>query len=205
MLSTIAELEALYGAPSERAVRKEIDYVNADYRRFIELSPFVVLATGGPDGLDCSPRGDAAGFVRIVDERTLALPDRVGNNRADSLHNVLAAPHVALLFMVPGVGEMLRVNGRGRVSVDPALLASFAVEGKAPRSVLMIDVDAVYFHCAKAAARSKLWDAAQHVERSQLPSAGGILRRIGSEHYGEHFDDVAYDIDLAERMKKGLY
>ena len=205
MLSTIAELEALYGAPGERAVRKEIDYVNADYRRFIELSPFVVLATGGPDGLDCSPRGDAPGFVRIVDERTLALPDRVGNNRADSLHNVLAAPHVALLFMVPGVGEMLRVNGRGRVSVDPALLGSFAVEGKLPRSVLLIDVDAVYFHCAKAVARSKLWEPSQHVERSQLPSAGRMLRRIGSEQYGENFDDVAYDIDLAERMKKGLY
>ena len=205
MPSTLAELEARYGTPSERSARKEIDHVNADYRRFIEASPFVVLATGGPDGLDCSPRGDAPGFVRVVDERTLALPDRSGNNRVDSLRNVVATSQLGLLFMVPGVGEMLRVNGRGRVSVDPALLASFAVDGKLPRSVLVIDVDAVYFQCSKAAARSKLWDPASQVERSRLPSAGQMLQRITREQHGEHFDDVAYDIDLAERVKTGLY
>ncbi|PXW22481.1 pyridoxamine 5'-phosphate oxidase family protein [Paraburkholderia caballeronis] len=201
MLTTITELEALYGEPHERAVRKEINYVNADYRRFIELSPFVVLATAGPDGLDCSPRGDAPGFVRIVNERTLALPDRIGNNRIDSLRNVVAKPHVALLFVVPGVGETLRVNGRGRIANDPALLESFAVDGKPPRSVLMIDVDSVYFHCSKAIARSKLWDPARHVERSQLPSAGDMHRRIN----GESFDARAYDADLAQRMKTSLY
>ncbi|TDV34451.1 hypothetical protein C7405_108182 [Paraburkholderia caballeronis] len=201
MLTTITELEALYGEPHERAVRKEINYVNADYRRFIELSPFVVLATAGPDGLDCSPRGDAPGFVRIVDERTLALPDRIGNNRIDSLRNVVAKPHVALLFVVPGVGETLRVNGRGRIANDPALLESFAVDSKPPRSVLMVDVDSVYFHCSKAIARSKLWDPARHVERSQLPSAGDMHRRIN----GESFDARAYDADLAQRMKTSLY
>jgi len=201
MLTTIAELEALYGQPHERSVRKEIGYVNEDYRRFIELSPFVVLATAGPDGLDCSPRGDAPGFVRIVDERTLALPDRIGNNRVDSLRNVVEEPHVGLLFMVPGAGETLRVNGRARISNDPALLESFAVDGKPPRSVLVIDVEAVYFHCSKAIARSKLWDPARHVERSQLPSAGEMLRRVS----GETFDAHAYDAELAQRIKKHLY
>lgn len=202
---TIAELEAHYGAPNERSVRKEIDHVNADYRRFIELSPFVVLATGGPEGLDCSPRGDVPGFVRILDSRTLALPDRPGNNRVDSLRNMVAAPQVGLLFIVPGVGETLRVNGRARVSLDPELLASFAMDGKPPRSVLLIDVQSVYFHCAKAIVRSNLWDPAHHVERSQMPSAGEMLRRVNAEQYGETFDVERYEADLAERMKKNLY
>jgi uncharacterized protein len=205
MLTTTAELEAHYGPANERSLRKEIDHVNADYRRFIELSPFVVLATGGPDGLDCSPRGDAPGFVRILDERTLALPDRPGNNRVDSLHNVVAAPQVGLLFMVPGVGETLRVNGRARVSLDAELLASFAVDGKPPRSVLLIEVDSVYFHCSKAIVRSSLWDPARQVERTQLPSAGEMLRRVNAEQYGETFDVERYEADLTERMKKSLY
>lgn len=160
-----------------------------------------MLATSGPEGLDCSPRGDAPGFVRIIDERTLALPDRVGNNRIDSLRNIIANPHLALLFVVPGVGETLRVNGRGRISADAALLESFAVDGKLPRTVLLVDVDAVYFHCSKALARSRLWDPTRHVERSRLPSAGAIHRRLN----GETFDAVAYDIELVERMRTSLY
>lgn len=205
MLNTLADLEAHYGTPNERSLRKEIDHVNADYRRFIESSPFVVLATGGPEGLDCSPRGDAPGFVRIVDERTLALPDRPGNNRVDSLRNVIASAQVALLFMVPGVGETLRVNGRARVSTEAALVASFAVDGKPPRSVLVIDVESVYFHCSKAIVRSKLWDASHHVERSHLPSAGEMLRRVNEEQYGETFDVETYEAGLAERIKHSLY
>ena len=205
MLNTLADLEAHYGTPNERSLRKEIDHVNADYRRFIESSPFVVLATGGPEGLDCSPRGDAPGFVRIVDERTLALPDRPGNNRVDSLRNVIASAQVALLFMVPGVGEMLRVNGRARVSTEAALVASFAVDGKPPRSVLVIDVESVYFHCSKAIVRSKLWDASHHVERSRLPSAGEMLRRVNEEQYGETFDVETYEAGLAERITHSLY
>jgi hypothetical protein len=201
MLTTVEQLEALYGEPHERAVRKEIPYVNEDYRAFIEFAPFVVLATAGPEGLDCSPRGDAPGFVRIVDERTLAIPDRVGNNRIDSLRNIIAEPHLALLFVVPGVGETLRVNGRGHISADPALLESFAVDGKLPRTVLLVDVEAVYFHCSKALARSKLWDPARHVERSRLPSAGAIHRRLN----GETFDARAYDLELVERLRTGLY
>jgi PPOX class probable FMN-dependent enzyme len=201
MLTTIEQLETIYGQPHERAVRKEIPYVNEDYRAFIEFAPFVVLATAGPEGLDCSPRGDAAGFVRIIDERTLAIPDRPGNNRIDSLRNIIVEPRLALLFVVPGVGETLRVNGRGRISDDAALLESFAVEGKLPRTVLLVDVDAVYFHCSKALVRSRLWDPERHVERSRLPSAGAIHRRIN----GQTFDALAYDLELAERVRTTLY
>jgi PPOX class probable FMN-dependent enzyme len=201
MLTTLEQLEQVYGQPHDRAVRKEISYVNEDYRAFIEYSPFVVLATAGEDGLDCSPRGDAPGFVRVIDERTLAIPDRVGNNRVDSLRNIIVEPHLALLFVVPGVGESLRVNGRGRISIDDALLESFAVDGKRPRTVLIVDVDAVYFHCSKALVRSKLWDPARHVERSRLPSAGAMHRRIN----GGTFDADAYDRDLVERIRTSLY
>jgi PPOX class probable FMN-dependent enzyme len=201
MLTTIEELETIYGEPNERALRKEIPYVNEDYRAFIELAPFAVLATAGPEGLDCSPRGDAPGFVRIIDEKTLAIPDRVGNNRIDSLRNIIVEPRLALLFVVPGVGETLRVNGRGRISNEAALLASFAVDGKLPRTVLLVDVDAVYFHCSKALARSRLWDPARHVERSRLPSTGSILKRLS----GDTFDAVKYDLELVERLRTGLY
>ncbi|MFM0727251.1 pyridoxamine 5'-phosphate oxidase family protein [Paraburkholderia strydomiana] len=201
MLTTIEQLEALYGQPHERALRKEIAYVNEDYRAFIEVAPFAVLATAGPDGLDCSPRGDAPGFVRVVDERTLALPDRIGNNRLDSLRNIIVEPRLALLFIIPGVGESLRVNGRGRITSDAEWLDSFAVEGKLPRTVLLIDVDSVYFHCSKALVRSKLWDPARHVERSQLPSAGEIHRRLN----GAGFDAATYDREFAERVRTTLY
>ncbi|CAE6759284.1 pyridoxamine 5'-phosphate oxidase family protein [Paraburkholderia haematera] len=201
MLTTIDQLEAIYGQPHERSVRKEIPYVNEDYRALIEAAPFVVLATAGPEGLDCSPRGDAPGFVRVIDEHTLALPDRIGNNRVDSLRNIIVEPHLALLFVIPGVGESLRVNGRGRISNDPEWLDSFAVEGKLPRTVLLIDVDTVYFHCSKALVRSKLWDPVHHVERSRLPSAGEIHRRIN----GTQFDALTYDRELAERVRTTLY
>ncbi|WP_118183725.1 pyridoxamine 5'-phosphate oxidase family protein [Paraburkholderia phosphatilytica] len=200
-LTTIEELEAIYGHPHERAVKKEIAYVNAAYRAMIEASPLVVLATAGPEGLDCSPRGDAPGFVELLDERTLAIPDRPGNNRLDSLRNVIANPRLALLFVVPGMGETLRVNGRGRITRDPELLARFAVDGKLPRTVLIVDVDAVYFHCSKAMVRSHLWDPARHVERSRLPSAGEIHRSI----VGDGFDVATYDRDLAERVRTQLY
>jgi uncharacterized protein len=205
MLTTIEQLEALYAQPGERALRKEIPYVNDDYRAFIAAAPFAVLATSGPDGLDCSPRGDAPGFVRLVDERTLALPDRPGNNRLDSLRNVIVDPRLALLFVIPGVGETLRVNGRGRISNEAALLDSFAVDGKLPRTVLLIDVDAVYFHCSKALVRSQLWDPARHVERSRLPSTGAILQRIIATNDGEPFDAAAYDRELPERVRATLY
>ena len=201
MLTTLEQLEAIYGQPHERALRKEIPFVNEDYRAFIEHAPFVVLATAGPEGLDCSPRGDAPGFVRIVDERTLAIPDRLGNNRIDSLRNIVREPHLALLFVVPGVGETLRVNGGGRITDDPEWLESFAIDGKPPRTVLLVDIDAVYFQCSKALVRSKLWDPSRHVERSQLPSTGAILGRLSDPA----FDAAAYDRDLPERVRATLY
>lgn len=187
-IASIAELEALYGAPVEAATVKEVDYITPHYRAYIEASPFATLATSGPEGLDCSPRGDRPGFVRVHDESTLMLPDRRGNNRIDSLRNIVRDPRVALLFLIPGFGNTLRVNGRAHLSVAPDLLASFAVEGKPPRSVMVMEVDAVYFQCARALVRSELWDAALHVDPRSLPSAGQILAalsrdRVGGESY----------------------
>lgn len=171
-LSRVEELERIYGHPKGLAVTKEIPFLNEHYRAFIETAPFVVLATAGPGGLDCSPKGDTPGFVRILDERTLAIPDRPGNNRIDGLRNVVDDPRVALLFIVPGAGETLRVNGRATVTDDADLLASFAVNGKLPRTVILVVVDAAYIHCSKAIMRSKLWDPTRHVERTRLPSLG---------------------------------
>ena len=148
-LTTIAELEALYGQPVEAATVKEVDRITPHYRAYIEASPFASLATSGPEGLDCSPRGDKPSFVRVADEKTLMLPDRRGNNRIDSLRNIVRDPRVALLFLIPGVGNTLRVNGRAHLSVEPDLLASFMVDDKPPRSVTVIEVDAVYLQCAR--------------------------------------------------------
>ncbi|MGE8566158.1 Pyridoxamine 5'-phosphate oxidase [compost metagenome] len=196
-----AALQALYGEPGEASLKKEVDHVHPHYRAFIEAAPFAMLATCGPDGLDASPRGDPAGFVEVEDEKTLLLPDRRGNNRMDSLLNVLADPRVALLFLVPGVGETLRVNGTARISVDPALLERFAMDGKLPRSVLIIDVQTVYFQCSRALLRSRLWDPATQVPRSALPSTGRIL----SDLTAGTFDGVAYDRDLPARVAGTLY
>ncbi|WP_342067181.1 pyridoxamine 5'-phosphate oxidase family protein [Achromobacter kerstersii] len=194
-------LQALYGAPGEASLKKEVDHVHPHYRAFIEAAPFAVLATSGPGGLDASPRGDPAGFVVVEDEKTLLLPDRRGNNRVDSLQNVLADPRVALLFLIPGVGETLRVNGTARISVDPALLARFEMDGKLPRSVLIVDVQTVYFQCSRALLRSRLWDASTQVPRSALPSVGRVL----SDLTAGTFDGVTYDRDLPARVASTLY
>ncbi|MCS3507751.1 pyridoxamine 5'-phosphate oxidase family protein [Achromobacter sp. JUb104] len=201
LVTNPAALQALYGEPGEASLKKEVDHVHPHYRAFIEAAPFAMLATCGPDGLDASPRGDPAGFVVVEDEKTLLLPDRRGNNRMDSLLNVLADPRVALLFLVPGVGETLRVNGTARISVDPALLERFAMDGKLPRSVLIIDVQTVYFQCSRALLRSRLWDPATQVPRSALPSTGRIL----SDLTAGTFDGVAYDRDLPARVAGTLY
>ncbi|HCQ46233.1 flavin-nucleotide-binding protein [Achromobacter spanius] len=201
LVTDAAALQALYGAPGEASLKKEVDHVHPHYRAFIEAAPFAMLATSGPDGLDASPRGDPAGFVVVEDEKTLLLPDRRGNNRVDSLLNVLADPRVALLFLVPGVGETLRVNGTARVSVDPALLERFAMDGKQPRSVLIVDVQTVYFQCSRALLRSRLWDPATQVPRSALPSTGRIL----SDLTAGTFDGAAYDRDLPARVAGTLY
>lgn len=156
-LKTFADLEAVYGAPNPRSLLKEIDHLNADYRAFVEASPFIVLSSVGAQGTDASPKGDAPGFVRILNERLLAIPDRPGNNRIDNLRNIVEDGRVSVLFIVPGVGETLRVNGTATISADPELLASFAVQGRLPRSVILVQVLTVYFHCSKALVRSKLW------------------------------------------------
>ena len=184
ILKTEAELEAIYGRPVEASTVKEVNWITPHYRAYIEASPYAALATSGPEGLDCSPRGDRPGFVRVHDEKTLMLPDRRGNNRIDSLRNIVRDPRVALLFMIPGVGNTLRVNGRAHLSVAPDLLQSFAVEEKAPRSVAVIEVDAVYFQCARALVRSELWNPERHVDAKSLPSAGQILAALSNERVG---------------------
>jgi len=200
-IADVATLERLYGAPTGAAVEKEIDYLHPHYRALIAASPFVVLATSGPDGLDTSPRGDAAGFVIVEDEKTLLIPDRRGNNRIDSLRNIVSNPHVALLFLIPGVGETLRVNGRAIISTAPALLERFSVGGKLPRSVIVVSVDTVFFQCARAIFRSRLWDPAQHIERGSLPSLGTIVGDISQSR----IEGKEYDRGLYERLKGALY
>ena len=184
ILKTQAELEAIYGQPAEASTVKEVNWITPHYRAYIEASPYAALATSGPEGLDCSPRGDKPGFVRVHDEKTLMLPDRRGKNRIDSLRNIVRDPRVALLFMIPGVGNTLRVNGRAHLSIAPDLLESFAVEEKAPRSVTVIEVDAIYFQCARALVRSELWNPARHVDPKSLPSAGQILAALSNERVG---------------------
>jgi PPOX class probable FMN-dependent enzyme len=200
-ITDVETLEKLYGTPSGAAVEKEIDYLHPHYQRLIAASPFFVLATGDPESMDASPRGDAPGFVVVADEKTLLIPDRRGNNRVDSLRNIITNPRVALLFLIPGIGETLRVNGRAEISTDPALLARFNVEGKLPRSVLVVRVDTVFFQCARAIFRAKLWDPARHAERSSLPSLGTIVSDITHAR----FDGKEYDKGLYERLKAALY
>ena len=201
VISNLEQLEAIYGKPGERALWKEIDYLNDDYCAFVKASPFVVLASIGSEGSDCSPRGDPAGFVSILDNRTLAIPDRPGNNRIDNLRNIVSDPRVSLLFLIPGVGEALRVNGRAYISTDPELLASFEVRGKLPRTVIVVKIQAAYFHCAKAIVRSDLWNPATHVPRDSLPTAGQMHRRLS----GNDFDGETYDRQLPARTISELY
>lgn len=201
LISDITVLEGLYGTPSQPAIVKELDYIHPIYKQFIELAPFVVLSTGGQDGLDGSPRGDGAGFVVVEDENTLLLPDRLGNNRIDSLRNIVEDPRVALLFLVPGVGETMRVNGRATISIDPALLARFIVNGKLPRSVICVHVETIFFQCSKALVRSDLWNPDKHLDRTALPSTGTILAEVSKGR----IDAKEYDEALPKRVKTMLY
>ena len=200
-VTSVEQLERVYGAPYGPSILKEADRITANYRAFIEAAPFFALASVGPDGMDCSPRGDPPGFVRVHDERTLLIPDRQGNNRIDTLRNILVDPRVALLFLIPGCGETIRVNGRAGISVDPTLAQTFVMNGKTPRAVIVVTVDRIYFQCAKAIVRSKLWDASRHVDRKSLPSAGTILADLtGGKIGGE-----AHDRAAPERLKATLY
>lgn len=200
-ITTIAELEALYGTPSGPAVAKEVERLTSGYRAMIEAAPFAVIATVGPEGLDCSPKGDPAGFVRVIDDTTLAIPDRPGNNRLDGMRNVLRDPRISILFLIPGVGETLRVIGRASISVDPELMASFAINGKLPRSVMIVQIERVFFHCSKAIVRSKLWDEATKIPRTQLPSTGTIIAEVSGGTLG----GADYDRAAPDRIQKMLY
>jgi len=200
-ITTFEQLEAVYGLPLETATVKEVHRLTPLYRAYVEASPFVLLATSGPEGLDCSPRGDRPGFVRVVDLKTLLMPDRRGNNRVDSLRNIVRDPRVALLFMVPGSGNTLRVIGRAEIRTDDALLASFTVEDKPPRSVLKITIQAAYFQCSRAIVRSELWNPEKHVDPASLPTPGQMLADISGDRVGG--DD--YDRAWPERARRTLW
>jgi PPOX class probable FMN-dependent enzyme len=193
VVESLAELEALYlPAPAPASMVKVTDRVTPHYRRLIEASPFAALATIGPEGIDCSPRGDQPGFVRIADERTLMMPDRRGNNRIDSLRNIVRDPRCAFLFLIPGSGTTLRANGLAHLSIEPDLLASFAVEDKPPRSVVVLEIREIYFQCARAIIRSELWNPDRHVDPATLPTPGEILAAMTADAVGGKTYDEAW-------------
>jgi PPOX class probable FMN-dependent enzyme len=201
LVTTVEQLEALYDKPFGPSMVKEIDHVNAHYRAFIEAAPFFAMATSGPGGLDCSPRGDPAGFVRVQDEKTLLIPDRRGNNRIDSLRNLLDDPRISLMFLIPGCCEVIRINGRAVISTDPELCKSFVFNDKTPRSVLVVTVERIYYQCAKAIVRSKLWDPSTQVDRKTLPTPGTILAGITKGEMG----GPEHDRTAPERLKATIY
>ena len=201
IIGDLDALQALYGEVNDVSRLKEIDYLHPHYAALIAVSPFLVLATAGPDGLDASPRGDLAGFIEIADDHTLLMADRRGNNRIDSLRNIVANPQVALLFLVPGIGETLRVNGRAEISVEPVLIERFTHEGKPPRSVLVIHVERVFFQCSRAVLRAELWNPERHVPRASLPSTGQMLAAVTKDR----IDAQTYDRELPPRLATTLY
>jgi PPOX class probable FMN-dependent enzyme len=201
-ITTTEQLESLYAdAPYGPALIKEVDRITPQYRKLIEAAPFVVIATSGPEGLDCSPRGDPPGFVRVIDEKTLVIPDRRGNNRIDSLRNLVRDPRISLLFLIPGVGETMRISGCAKISVDPRLTETFAINGKAPKCVLVVTVQTAYFQCTKAIIRSKLWDPASKVDRKTLPTPGSIIAELTDGKMG----GPDHDRLAPERIKETIY
>lgn len=201
VVSSIDQLEALYGGVSPGADAKELDHLIPEQAAYIEASPFVLVATSGPGGLDCSPRGDPAGVVRIADDRTLLLPDRRGNNRLDTLRNLVADPRIGLLFLVPGVGVTLRVNGRAVVETDPDLRAGFEIEGRVPTTVVVVTIESVYTQCPKAVIRSGLWDPTRFRSPTDLPSVGTIMDAITDGAFG----GAAYDAAYPQRVRDTIY
>ena len=201
-IQNVAELEAIYSAaPAQAAMAKVADHITPAYRKLIEHSPFVAMATIGHEGLDCSPRGEAGAVVRILDEKHIAMPDRRGNNRIDSLRNIVENPHVALLFLLPGSGTTFRINGTAQLTTDEALCTSFEIEGKLPRCVIIIKIEAIYFQCARAVIRAGLWDSTHHIAKDKLPSAGEIL---DSMTVGK-IDGAKYDAEWPSRAKASMW
>lgn len=204
-ITTHEKLLELYGTASSRAVVKELDYLDENSQKFIAASPFLVLATTNAKGyMDCSPRGDKQGFVRVLDKQTLLLPDRKGNNRTDSLKNIIDNPRVGLLFFVPNVNETFRVNGIVEISIDPKLLERCAVDGKLPRSVMVIKVEEAYIHCSRALNRSELWQPNREdyvLSAQEVPSLGTFLADITKGDV----DGKAYDKYVVEELSKDLF
>ena len=201
ILRDATSLRELYGEPHEASLAKQIDYLHPLYQEFIRASPFAILATAGPDTLEASPRGDTPGFVAIEDERTLLLPDRRGNNRIDSLINITFDSRVTLIFLIPGVNETIRVNGTADISTCPDLLARFVIDGKLPKTVLIVHVKEVFFQCAKALMRSDLWNPDRHVSRTSLPSNGTILSTLTRER----INAAEFDQAAPARLQATLY
>ena len=200
-ISTQEELDALYGEPVPASIAKEVDYISDEYRTFIEKSPFVIVATAGPEGLDCSPRGDPPGFARVQDRKTVLIPDRRGNNRIDGLRNLVRDPRISLLFLIPGIGMTVRINGRADITADPELCASFAMNGKAPKTVIVTTAERVYFQCPKALVRSRLWSAEAQLRPSDVPTTGQILQALSKGG----IDGEAYDKAYPQRLKETIY
>jgi PPOX class probable FMN-dependent enzyme len=201
VVNNLPALEALFDQVGEVSIKKEIAYLHPSYQAMISASPFLVLATVGPDGLDISPRGDPPGFVHIQDEHTLLLPERRGNNRIDSLRNIVSDSRVALFFMIPGNGETLRVNGRARILTTPELLERFSMQGKIPKCVLEITVETVFFQCARAIQRSKIWEGLPDEIRKTVPTPGSIVESLTNSE----IDGATYDKELPARQKSTLY
>ena len=200
-ITSLEELLALYGEVNPISLAKETHQLTPEYRRWIEASPFFAIASCGAAGLDCSPRGDERGqLFRVLDERTLAIPDRRGNNRLDTLRNIIADPRVALLFLMPGIDECVRINGRASITADAELIDSFAAGDRRPATIILVEIDAVYFQCARALTRAKLWDPATHASREAIPTAGQMTRGAQPD-----FDAETYDAQLAPRHKATLY
>jgi uncharacterized protein len=199
-IESVEALRAIYREKSEASVAKVTPALTGPYRKMIEASPFVALATVGPEGLDCSPRGDLGGVVRVEDDKTVLLPDWRGNNRIDSLENIVRDPRVALMFLIPGSMSVLRINGRALVSIDPDLLASFSMDGRHPRSVTVVTIGEVYFQCARAVMRAELWNPAHHVDPKALPSPGDMLKAAKTD-----FDNVTYDREWPSRAAASLW
>jgi len=201
-VTTPEDLSEIYDAPRATAIDKETDHVTAPGRAFIAASPFLILATASEAGVDCSPKGDAPGFVQLLDDRTILIPDRPGNNRIDGMKNIIDNPSVGIIFMVPGSNSTYRVNGAARISADPELLGRFEVRGKLPRAVIIVSVEQAFSHCPKAFVRAKLWDATTKNPPDSVPNQGDFAayRDGGDKAYAEK-----YYAEYVERMKRGLY
>lgn len=200
VIGSVEELQSLYGTASEASLVKVTGALTQAYREMIERAPFVALATVGPEGLDCSPRGDRGSVVRILDDKTLALPDWRGNNRIDSLLNIVRDPRVALMFLIPGSNSVMRVNGKAMLTDEPEMLESFEMEGKHPRTVTVIQIGEVYFQCARAVMRAGLWDENARIDPTSLPTPGSMLKAAKAE-----FDAVSYDREWPARASQSMW